>query len=272
MNSKKLLTAFLATILVVSSSVSVFANETNTNCKEGKNISSKNYAKQGSFNKFANTFKLNSLDKKVAVSKATKVAKDCTAKDESIKSKDYNLGKDANIGSAIRNAQAKAKETVKPVDSVPPVVEISQVLKDQIKAEYTAMRATEVTNKAIFVSAIDKKNQVVSYIYKVAEGKITYTDAQLTQLDTLSATFEADIKAVSDATVLIKTDEAAVKASGASKNYDAVLAGLKTEGAARIARGTALTKVSQDLDAFLLVLIEGQAVLPTPVTPVVPAA
>lgn len=263
MKGKKLLTVILSTMLVFSSSASIFACETNPTSKEGKNISSKNNMRGGDFNKYANVFKAVAADKVVSAPKDVKIVKD------SISSKDYNLGKNANIGSAIRAAQAKAKTIVKdPVKVTPPKVQISQALKDQIKAEYKAMRATEATNRAIFVTAVSKKNQVVGYIYKVAQGKITYTDAQLTQLDSLSVTFEADIKAVTDATVSIKTAEAAVKASAKIKDFDAVLAGLKIEAAARIARGTTLTKVSTDLDAFLKVLVEGQAVLPTPETPV----
>ena len=268
MKGKKLLTVILSTMLVFSSSASVFAYETNPTSKEGKNISSKNNMKGGDFNKYENVFKAVAADKVVSTPKACTTGKDAKIVKDSIKSKDYNLGKDANIGSAIRAAQAKAETKVKdPVKVTPPKVEITQALKDQIKAEYTAMRATELANKATFVSAVSKKNQVVSYIYKVAEGKITYTDAQLTQLDTLSVTFVTDIKAVTDATVAIKTAENAVKASAKTKNYDAVLAGLKAEAAARVTRGTALTKINTDLDNFLLVLVQGQAVLPTPVTP-----
>ena len=279
MKGKKLLNIFLATMLVFSSTAtSVFAGENKSNSKESKEVSSNNYIKDGDShnddnndnnddgNKYDNAFKDCNLGKAAAKvvcpPKAVNIAKDC------IKSKDYNLGKDVNIGNAIRNAQAKAKEIVKePVKVTPPTVEISQELKDQIKAQYTIMRSTEVTNKAIFVAAVDKKNQVVNYIYKVAEGKIAYTDAQLTQLDTLSTTFATDIKAVINATASIKAAEALVDVNVTNKNFDAALAALKTEAAARVARGTALTKVSQDLDAFLLVLAEGQAVLPTSVTP-----
>jgi len=273
MKSKVLLNIFLATTLALSSTVSVFASVSKSTPKVSTNVTSRNYTKSGEFDKKDDINKYANIDKTVAVTKVVSAVKDCvTVNDDnvvkdSVPNKDYNLGKDMNIGSAVRAAQEKAKEIVKePVKETPPKVEISQELKDQIKAEYTAMRATEVTNKAIFVTVVNKKNQVVSYINKVAQGKITYTDAQLTQLDFLSVTFQADIKAVTDATVLIKADEAAVKASATSKDFDAVLAGLKTEVTARVARGTALTKVSQDLDAFLLVLVEGQAVLPTPVT------
>ena len=87
----------------------------------------------------------------------------------------------------------------------------------------------------------------------------------------MTITFITDIKAITDATASIKTAEVAVKESAKSKNYEAVLVALKIEGAARIARGTALTKVSEDLDAFLLVLAEGQAVLPTPETTPAPS-
>lgn len=274
MKSKKILTVLIAATFVFSSTASAFASGTASTSKENKGGAYNNYIKGGNLDKnlgldkLASTIKSCNVDKAVAVTKVVSAPKTEAPEKVSTTSKDYNLGKDVNIGSAIRNAQAKAKETA---TQTPPKVEISKELKDQIKAEYVAMRATEVTNKATFVAAINKKNQVMSYIHKVAEGKITYTDAQLTQLDTLSATFEADIKAVTDATVLIKTDEAAVAASAKSKNYDAVLAGLKVEAAARVARGTTLTKVSQDLDAFLLVLVEGTAVLPvTPVTPVTP--
>lgn len=271
MKGKKLLNIFLATTLVFSSTVSVFASGTKSTSKECKNVSSTNYIRSRDFNKnycidkYANTFEDCNIGKAITVkTSTTSIVKD------SVPSKDYNLGKDVNIGTAIRDAQEKAKEIVKePVKETPPKVEISQELKDQIKAEYTIMRATEVTNKATFVTAINKKNQVVSYIYKVGEGKITYTDVQLAQLDTLSATFETDIKAVTDTTISIKTAEDAVKANVKNKNFDGVLAALKIEAIARVARGTALTKVSQDLDAFLLVLVDGQAVLHTPATPVV---
>lgn len=271
MKSKKILTVLLASMLVLSSTVSVFASETRSTSKDKKDVSSRNYTKERD-NKDANEIKDWNVGRIVSATKAVTAPKVCTDIKQSVPSKDYNLGKDTNFGSAIREAQAKAKAKAiaeEPVKETP--VEISQTLKDQIKAEFTAMRETEVANKAIFVSAVNKKNQVVSYIHQVAEGKITYSDAQLTELDSLSATFEADIKAVTDATVSIKTAEAAVKESAKNRDYNAVLAGLKIEAAARVARGAALTKVSQDLDAFLLVLVEGQAVLPVaPVTPVTP--
>ena len=268
MKSKKLLTIFLATMLTVSSSISVFASDSKSNSKDCKNVSSKNYVKGNSldknedFDKYESEFKDCNIGKAMAAAKAITPCKDANIK-ECVKNKDYNLGKDVNFGSAIRAAQAKAKEPVK----VTPKVEVPQVLKDQIKAEYAAMRATEIANKATFVTAVAKKNQVISYIYKVAKGEITYTDDQLVQLDTLSVTFEADIKAITDATVSIKTAEDTVKECAKSKNYDDMLAALKIEAAARVTRGAALTKVSQDLDAFLLVLVEGRAVLPV----VVPA-
>jgi len=256
LKSKRVLTVFLAAMLTFTSTVtvSVFANETKSTSKEHKTV-----------------VRIVSAPKADDKDKVDEKVKDCVP---SVPSKDFNLGKDINIGSSIRNAQEKAKEVVKePVKAAPPKVEtppkaeISQELKDQIKAEYAAMRATEVANRVIFVAAINKKNQVVSYIHKVSEGKITYTDDQLTQLDTLSVTFEADIKAVTDATVSIKAAVASVKENAKKKDFNAVLAGLKVEAAARVTKGAALTKVSQDLDAFLLVLVEGQAVLPTPVVP-----
>lgn len=284
MKSRKILTVLIAATFVFSSTASAFACETKPTSKDNKQATSSNYIKGGNFDKklglekLASTIKNCNLDKTVTAAKPVSAPKVEAPEKDNASSKDYNLGKDVNIGTAVRDAQAKAK-LAPPVVVTPPVVTppvVSQELKDQIKAEYTAMRATELTSKATFVGAVNKKNQVMNYIHQVAEGKLTYTDAQLTQLDTLSVTFTADIKAVADATALIKTDEAAVEASGKSENYDAVLAGLKVEAAARTARGTTLTKVSQDLDAFLLVLVEGTVVAPvapaTPATPVVPAA
>ena len=272
MKSKKLLTVLLSTMLIFSSTGSVFASENRST--SNNYIKGKQFNKNVSSDKYANTLKDLNIGKAVAAAKVVAASKAADIVKECVPNKDYNLDKDANVGSSIRNAQEKAKEIViKPVKVAPPKVDISQALKDQIKAEYAEMRATEVTNKVTFVATVNKKNQVVSYIHKVAQGKITYTDAQLTQLDTLSVTFATDIKAVTDATLSIKTAEAAVKASAKNKNFDAVLAELKTEAAARVARGAALTKVSGDLDAFLLVLVDGQAVLPTSVAPVVvPAA
>jgi hypothetical protein len=136
----------------------------------------------------------------------------------------------------------------------------TQQERQQIKGLYTHMKTIEQGNHGIYEQILTKRKQVREYITQVSKGKIIYTDAQFTQIGTLSDTLVADVQSIASCTNVIKNDQVAVKASAKAKDYASVINELTTMTTDRQTRGSALTKVNGDLDALLSVLSQGQAV------------
>lgn len=279
MKNKKILTVLLAALIIATSSMSVFAQDNNYSSREREQSSYKNYTRIGKiqsecdgtkdFNKYT-TLNLSAALKKASYKAITLSAKQGVPKAEVKDCTDGNNLINSSVSDAIKRAMEKAKE-IKPTPT--PVTDVNKVLRDQIKAEYEAMKVIEKANKELLMQAIAKQKQVRGFITQVAEGKLTYTDEQLAKIDVLSIELQADVQAVIDKSAAIKAANEAVKAIMKTKDYTAALAKLKLETAARQERGPALTDVNTDLAGILVLLAEGQAVVPvvpeTPVTPVI---
>lgn len=275
MKNRKILTVLLAALILTTSSVTVFAHDNNDS--SGERLSYKNYAgiskilseckNTQDYNKYT-TLNVSDALKKASYSAITLAAKKEVPE---TKVKDCTDGKNlsnSSVSDALKKAMEKAKE-IKPTPN--PVTDANKVLRDQIKAEYEAMKVIEKANKELLMQAIAKQKQVRGFIAQVAEGKLTYTDEQLAKIDVLSIELQADVQAVVDKSAAIKTANEAVKTSMKSKDYTAALEKLKLETAARQERGPALTEVNTDLADIIVLLGEGQAVVPVvPVTPVTP--
>jgi len=133
----------------------------------------------------------------------------------------------------------------------------------QIKVLYIQMRVIEQTNHGIYKQILIKRKQTRGYIKQVRQGKIIYTDAQFAQIGILADTLVSNVQSIVSCTNVIKNDEIAVKASAKAKDYSSIITELTTMTSDRQARGAAFTKVNEDLDALLAVLLQGQAIAPS---------
>lgn len=265
MHNKKILTMLLAALMLTTSSVTAFAEGSDCSSREREYY--KKYTDAAKIQCVSKDSKDSTKYSKPSVSESLKKLSyntvKLTAKKEEpkaavkqeVQSPDVNKLNKGSVSEALKKAMEKAQQNKYSQDDF-------KALKDQIKAEYETQKAIEKANKELLEKAIAKQKQVRGYVAKVAEGQLTYTAEQLSQIDVLSAKLQADVQTVINKSAAIKAAREATKASMCEKDYTAALAKLKQETAVRQERGPALTAVNEDLDAIIAILAQGLAVQP----------
>ena len=277
MKSRKILTVLLATLILTTSSMPVFAQGNNNSSKEREKSCYKNYqgiakneieCKDTEDENECTKLNVSEALKKATYNAIKLAAKQGVPKTEVKDGIDVNNLSKSSVSEALKNAMAKAKE-------IKPVTDVNKVLRDQIKNQYEAMKVIEKDSKELLMQAIEKQKQVREFIMQLAQGKITYTDVQLSSIGGLSGKLHDDVQIVIVKSEAIKAAKEDVKASISTQDYTGALVKLlQDEVDARTERGLALKQVNTDLAGILNILAAGKAVVPVvpvvPVTPVTP--